>query len=168
MLNFLEELTPAICQPALTTVVLYAVRAFRGGCEGGSVGSYSDSPRLEVVRRHVTKYIMECGEEYYSFVGASKGIRGYPKLRTGPDTEIKPGVIPFPHFPLYSATFAEDIMEQDKYYLNESGSCVMVVAELERSYQATKDTPDTEDIVAINPCDPTGQVHPGGTIAIKR
>ena len=99
---------------------------------------------------------MECGEKHYSFVGASKGIRGYSKLRTGPDTEIKPGVIPFPHFPLYSATFAEDIMEQDKYYLNESGSCVMVVAELERSYQATKDTPDTKDEVVINPCDPTG------------
>merc|ERR1712179_301718 len=34
-------------------------RAILAGCKGGSVGSYSDSPGLEVIRRHVAEYIME-------------------------------------------------------------------------------------------------------------
>ena len=34
-------------------------RAIVAGCKGGSVGSYSDSPGLEVIGRHVAEYIME-------------------------------------------------------------------------------------------------------------
>ena len=34
-------------------------RVILGGCKGGSVGSYSDSPGLEVIRRHVAEYIMK-------------------------------------------------------------------------------------------------------------
>ena len=34
-------------------------RVILAGCKGGSVGSYSDSPGLEVIRRHVAEYIME-------------------------------------------------------------------------------------------------------------
>ena len=30
-----------------------------GGCRGGSVGSYSDSPGIEIIRRHVADYITE-------------------------------------------------------------------------------------------------------------
>lgn len=32
-------------------------REILSGCKGASVGSYSDSPGLEVIRRHVAKYI---------------------------------------------------------------------------------------------------------------
>ena len=32
-------------------------RDILGGCKGGSVGSYSESPGLEVIRRHVAEYI---------------------------------------------------------------------------------------------------------------
>merc|ERR1712215_540688 len=32
-------------------------RAILEGCKGGSVGSYSDSPGLELIRRHVAEYI---------------------------------------------------------------------------------------------------------------
>ena len=32
-------------------------RAILGGCKGASVGSYSDSPGLELIRRHVAQYI---------------------------------------------------------------------------------------------------------------
>ena len=34
-------------------------RAILEGCKGGSVGSYSDSPGLEIIRRHVAEYIKE-------------------------------------------------------------------------------------------------------------
>ena len=32
-------------------------RAILGGCKGGSAGSYSDSPGVEIIRRHVAEYI---------------------------------------------------------------------------------------------------------------
>ena len=34
-------------------------RDILNGCKGGSVGSYSDSPGLEIIRRHVAEYIKE-------------------------------------------------------------------------------------------------------------
>merc|ERR1711973_630930 len=34
-------------------------RAILKGCKGASVGSYSDSPGLEIIRRHVADYIAE-------------------------------------------------------------------------------------------------------------
>ena len=34
-------------------------RAILAGCKGGSVGSYSDRPWLEVIRSHVAEYIMQ-------------------------------------------------------------------------------------------------------------
>ena len=34
-------------------------RAILEGCKGGSVGSYSDSPGLEIIRRHVAEYIKQ-------------------------------------------------------------------------------------------------------------
>ena len=33
--------------------------AILAGCKGGSVGSYSDSPGLEVIRKHLAEYIIE-------------------------------------------------------------------------------------------------------------
>lgn len=32
-------------------------RIILSGCKGGSVGSYTDSPGIEVIRRHVAQYI---------------------------------------------------------------------------------------------------------------
>ena len=34
-------------------------REILAGCRGGSVGAYSDSPGIEIIRRHVANYIME-------------------------------------------------------------------------------------------------------------
>ena len=34
-------------------------REILAGCRGGSVGAYSDSPGIEVIRRHVAAYITE-------------------------------------------------------------------------------------------------------------
>merc|ERR1712168_449547 len=63
-----------------------------------------------------------------------------------------------PQYPLYSASLAEYNMDQVGYYLNESRNWAMDVAELERAYQAAKDTSDIKAIVVINPGNPTGQV----------
>lgn len=51
------------------------------GCKGGSLGSYSDSPGIEAIRRHIADYIEERDgfpshwEDIVLCAGASEGIR---------------------------------------------------------------------------------------------
>jgi len=142
-------------------------RAILEGCKGGSVGSYSDSPGLEIIRRHVAEYIKErdggIESDWHNIIlcaGASEGIRQCMKLLTGPGTDKRPGVmIPIPQYPLYSASLAEYDMDQVGYYLDESRGWALDVAELERSYSAAKEKCDIKAIVVINPGNPTGQVQ---------
>merc|ERR1719225_2395212 len=143
-------------------------RAILAGCKGGSVGSYSDSPGIEVIRRHVAEYIelrdgMPSGYADWKNIilcaGASESIRGCLKLMTDQSQSKKAGVmIPIPQYPLYSASLAEYNMEQVGYYLVEERGWALALAELERSYQAAKDKCDVKAIVVINPGNPTGQV----------
>ena len=51
-----------------------------------------------------------------------------------------------------------DVICQVGYYLDESRTWALDVAELERAYQAAKDKSDIKAIVVINPGNPTGQV----------
>jgi len=136
------------------------------GCKGGSVGSYSESPGLEIIRRHVAEYIKNRDggiesdwQKIILCAGASEGIRGCLKLLTGPGTGERPGVmIPIPQYPLYSASLAEYNMDQVGYYLDEGRNWALDVAELERSYNANKEKSNIKAIVIINPGNPTGQV----------
>merc|ERR1719216_318805 len=136
------------------------------GCKGGSVGSYSESPGLEIIRRHVADYIQTRDggipsnwQDIILCAGASEGIRACLKLMTGPGTDKRPGVmIPIPQYPLYSASLAEYNMDQVGYYLDESRNWALDVAELERAYNASKDKSDIKAIVIINPGNPTGLV----------
>jgi len=171
-ITFIRQVLALITHPPLLDSAEFPedaktrAKAILAGCKGGSVGSYSDSPGLEVIRRHVADYIMErdggieCDwRNIILCAGASEGIRGCLKLLTGPGTGRRPGVmIPIPQYPLYSASLAEYNMDQVGYYLNESRNWAMDVAELERAYQAAKDTSDIKAIVVINPGNPTGQV----------
>jgi len=141
-------------------------RAILAGCKGSSVGSYSDSPGLEIIRRHVADYITKrdggiesSWENIILCAGASEGIRACLKLMTDPGTGKRPGVmIPIPQYPLYSASLAEYNMDQVGYYLDEARNWALDVAELERAYQAAKDKADIKALVVINPGNPTGQV----------
>ncbi len=98
-------------------------RGILGGCGGGSVGSYSASPGVEVIRRHVAEYIERrdggIGAHWSNIIlcaGASEGIRAVLKLFTNPNRSsdgIRPGVmIPIPQYPLYSASLAEYNIDQ--------------------------------------------------------
>jgi len=141
-------------------------RDILAGCRGSSVGSYSDSPGIEIIRRHVAKFIMErdggveCDwQNIILCAGASEGIRACLKLLTGPGEGRRPGVmIPIPQYPLYSASLAEYNIDQIGYYLDEARNWAMDPAELERAYQAAKEKSDIKAIVVINPGNPTGQV----------
>lgn len=143
-------------------------RTILAGCKGSSVGSYSDSPGLEVIRRHVADYIAHrdgfpCDwQNVMLCAGASEGIRACLKLMTSPGGgQSRPAVmIPTPQYPLYSASLAEYNMEQVGYYLDEERNWAMDVAELERSINVARreQNLDVKAIVIINPGNPTGQV----------
>lgn len=141
-------------------------KAILGGCKGGSVGSYSDSPGIEVIRRHVAEYIQErdggVPADWQNVVlcaGASEGIRAVMKLLTNPDGGKRPGVmIPIPQYPLYSASLAEYNMQQIGYYLNEDKNWSLDVDELERSYNEALNHCVPRALVVINPGNPTGNV----------
>jgi len=135
------------------------------GCRGASVGSYSDSPGVEVIRRHAADYIGERDgfpSEWKNIMlcaGASEGIRACLKLLTNPGTGRRPGVmIPIPQYPLYSASLAEYNIDQVGYYLDEDRNWALDVAELERAMSDAREKCDVRAIVVINPGNPTGQV----------
>merc|ERR1711971_791547 len=141
-------------------------RDILNGCKGGSVGSYSDSPGLEIIRRHVAEYIKQRDggiesdwQKIILCAGASEGIRACLKLLTGPGTGKRPGVmIPIPQYPLYSASLAEYNMDQVGYYLDEDKNWSLDMAEIERAYNAAASKCAVRAIVIINPGNPTGQV----------
>jgi len=140
-------------------------RAILKGCRGSSVGSYSDSPGVEIIRRHVADYIAERDgfpsdwQNIMLCAGASEGIRACLKLMTNPGEGIRPGVmIPIPQYPLYSASLAEYNMQQVGYYLDEDRNWALDPAELDRSINEAREKCDIRAIVIINPGNPTGQV----------
>ncbi|KAL4132551.1 hypothetical protein QTP88_009680 [Uroleucon formosanum] len=135
------------------------------GCRGGSVGSYTDSPGIEIIRKHVAQYIerrdgFPC--DYLNVLlcaGASDGIKAILRLLVADVDGKKPGVlIPIPQYPLYSATLAEFNVTQVGYFLDENKNWGLDVNELERSITEARKHCNPRAIVVINPGNPTGQV----------
>ncbi|XP_020709444.1 alanine aminotransferase 2 [Athalia rosae] len=140
-------------------------RALLGGCKGGSVGSYSESAGIEVIRKHVAEYIQErdgipCN--YQNIIlcgGASDGIKSILKLFIETVNGKPSGVmVPIPQYPLYSAALAEFGLTQIGYYLNEENKWSLDTSELERAIAEAKKTCTPRCLVVINPGNPTGQV----------
>uniref|UniRef100_A0A182VSP7 alanine transaminase n=1 Tax=Anopheles minimus TaxID=112268 RepID=A0A182VSP7_9DIPT len=136
------------------------------GCKGGSVGSYSDSAGIEVIRRHAAEYIQRrdggIPADWQNIIlsaGASGGIKVLMALLRCSIEGKKPGVmIPIPQYPLYSATISEFDMEQIGYYLDEANKWGLDIAELERSLSEARNVSAPRILVVINPGNPTGQV----------
>lgn len=135
-------------------------------CSGSSVGSYSASAGIELIRRDVANYVSErdgvpCNwEDIFMTTGASDGIRTVMKLVL-PDFNAKKPVgvmIPIPQYPLYSASVSEFGAYQVSYYLNEEAGWSLEVDELRRSVKEAKEKCDLKVLCVINPGNPTGQV----------
>ena len=64
-ITFIRQVMALITYPALLedetfpADVRERARLILSGCRGGSVGSYSDSPGIEIIRRHIADYIKE-------------------------------------------------------------------------------------------------------------
>ncbi|CAH0546430.1 unnamed protein product [Brassicogethes aeneus] len=135
------------------------------GCRGSSVGSYTDSPGIEIIRKHAAEYIERrdgIPADWQNIVisaGASDAIKNVLKLLICDVNGKKPGVmVPIPQYPLYSASLAEFNMHQIGYFLDESRNWGLDIAELNRSIQEARKVSNPRAIVVINPGNPTGQV----------
>ncbi|XP_059223475.1 alanine aminotransferase 1 [Stomoxys calcitrans] len=135
------------------------------GCQGGSVGSYTDSAGIEVIRRQVAEFIaardgVPCDwRNIFLTAGASPGIKSVLSLLRCKVGGKAPGImVPIPQYPLYSATIAEYGMTKVDYYLEEETGWSLSTKELQRSYDEAKKTCNPRAIVVINPGNPTGQV----------
>lgn len=136
------------------------------GCKGHSIGSYSDSVGVEVIRRDIAAYISKRDggipsnpDDIFLSTGASDGIKTIIKLlMTGREHPQAGIMIPIPQYPLYTAVIAEFNAYPIAYYLNEDKLWAMDVQELQRSYDEAKSKCLPRALVVINPGNPTGQV----------
>lgn len=134
-------------------------QAILDGCGGKSVGAYSDSAGIEVIRRHCAQYIQERDggipsryEDIYLCAGASQSIKAVMNLLNRKIDGKVPGImVPIPQYPLYSATIAEFGMCQVGYYLDEENKWGLDIPELERSLRESKKECEPRAIVVINP-----------------
>jgi len=132
------------------------------GCGGQSLGAYSNSAGVQVVREDIARYIEKrdgIGKvdpaNIYMSTGASGAIVALLKMLVrGPHDGI---MIPIPQYPLYSACLAEFNATVVPYYLNEETNWSLDIEELERAYSAAEVKPKA--ICIINPGNPTGQVQ---------
>ncbi|KAK4474964.1 hypothetical protein MN116_002067 [Schistosoma mekongi] len=142
-------------------------KRFLDSC-GGSVGVYSQSTGVEVVREDVAKYIEQRDhlpanpQNIFLSNGASEAVKSILQLiSTGEDGCKRSGVmVPIPQYPLYSATNAEYNAYQIDYYLDESNGWGLSVEQLEEALEKCKDKCIPRALVVINPGNPTGQLLP--------
>lgn len=141
-------------------------QAILDGCGGKSVGAYSDSAGIEIIRHHAAEYIKNRDggissrwEDIYLCAGASQSIKAVMNLLNKKIDGKIPGImVPIPQYPLYSATIAEFGMQQIGYYLNEDTNWGLDIPELERALTEAKKECIPRAVVVINPGNPTGQV----------
>ncbi|KAJ6220392.1 hypothetical protein RDWZM_006204 [Blomia tropicalis] len=135
-------------------------------CGGKSVGAYSDSAGVEIIRKHCAEYIRQrdnLDADWQNIVlttGASEGIRSILALINTSTSDPKPSgvMIPIPQYPLYSATIAEYGMHPINYYLDEDNQWSLSVDELKKSINKARSVCIPKAIVIINPGNPTGSV----------
>ncbi|XP_074646944.1 alanine aminotransferase 1-like isoform X2 [Tubulanus polymorphus] len=171
-LTFIRQVIACCTNPELLNSgkypqdVMDKAKRILADCKGGSLGSYSDSLGLEIIRRDIADYITKRDghpadwQNCFLSTGASDGIKSMLKLMmTGEDGNKRAGImIPIPQYPLYSATNSEYNAYQVNYYLNEERNWGLDVSELERSINEARDKCQVRAIVIINPGNPTGQV----------
>lgn len=170
-ITFLRQVLTLTVSPSLLNDPSYPedakerARTILQQCKGGSVGSYSESAGIEVIRKHVAQYIEERDgypSDYRNIIlsnGASDGIKSFLKLFNEKlDGKMSGVMIPIPQYPLYSATLAEFGLAQIGYYLNEENKWGLDVSELDRALNESRRTCNPRVLVVINPGNPTGQV----------
>nr|XP_054375278.1 alanine aminotransferase 1 isoform X1 [Pongo abelii] len=136
-------------------------------CGGHSLGAYSVSSGIQLIREDVARYIERRDggipadpNNVFLSTGASDAIVTVLKLLVAGEGYTRTGVlIPIPQYPLYSATLAELGAVQVDYYLDEERAWALDVAELHRALCQARDHCRPRALCVINPGNPTGQVQ---------
>ncbi|TFK71141.1 transaminase [Pluteus cervinus] len=131
--------------------------------EIGSIGAYSHSQGVPLIRKSVAKFIEERDgypsdpNQIFLTAGASAGVTLFINmLITPPNSGI---LIPIPQYPLYTATLAQYNGIGLPYYLDESSGWSTSVASIEAALEkAQKEGVAAKALVIINPGNPTGAV----------
>eukprot|EP00747_Dinoflagellata_sp_TGD_P103429 gnl/TRDRNA2_/TRDRNA2_168957_c1_seq1.p1 gnl/TRDRNA2_/TRDRNA2_168957_c1~~gnl/TRDRNA2_/TRDRNA2_168957_c1_seq1.p1 ORF type:complete len:538 (+),score=101.63 gnl/TRDRNA2_/TRDRNA2_168957_c1_seq1:1-1614(+) len=132
---------------------------------GMTVGAYSNSQGVEVVREEVASFIeardgipgSSSPDNIFLTDGASAGVRMLYQamLRPGQADGV---LVPIPQYPLYSALSTLFDGKLVGYVLDEEKQWKVTVAELRRALRKAKaDGVNTRALVVINPGNPTGQ-----------
>ncbi|KAJ0178032.1 hypothetical protein K1T71_005855 [Dendrolimus kikuchii] len=134
-------------------------------CTKGSVGAYSPSNGLQIVRSRVAQYIEgrdgvpASSDDIYLGSGASDVIKAVLTMFVQEMNGKPPAImLSVPQYPLFSGTFSELGLRQANYYLDEENGWALQVAELERCWREASVDSHVRAIVVINPGNPTGQV----------
>nr|XP_030731960.1 alanine aminotransferase 1 isoform X3 [Globicephala melas] len=136
-------------------------------CGGHSLGAYSISSGIQLIREDVARYIERRDggipadpNNIFLSTGASDAIVTLLKLLVAGEGGTRTGVlIPIPQYPLYSAALAELNAVQVDYYLDEERAWALDVAELRRALLQARDHCRPRALCIINPGNPTGQVQ---------
>jgi alanine transaminase len=142
------------------------VRHILADCGGHSVGAYTDSAGLKVVKQNIAKYIQNrdggipaSPDDIFLTTGASDGIKVIMELLLTDHSQKAAGfMIPIPQYPLYSATISEYSAQQIGYYLDEENNWALNIDELQRAYNESLNRCEPRAICVINPGNPTGSV----------
>nr|XP_033791079.1 alanine aminotransferase 2-like isoform X1 [Geotrypetes seraphini] len=136
-------------------------------CSGQSIGAYSASQGIEVIRQDAAKFIERRDggipsnpDNIYLTTGASDGIVAMLKLLVAGQGKSRTGImIPIPQYPLYSAAIAELDAVQVNYYLDEDNCWALDIKELRQSLYEARKHCNPKVLCIINPGNPTGQVQ---------
>lgn len=173
-LTFVRQTLSLLMNPALVEMdlgypsdVIERAKAYISSVP--SVGAYSESQGIALVRQHVAEFISARDgypahpEDVFLTDGASAGVKALMQLLIrGPHDAV---LVPVPQYPLYSATTTILNGTLAPYYLDEAASWGVHLAELKRSLADAKKMGATaRALVVINPGNPTGQSLPQAAI----
>ncbi|CAH0584576.1 unnamed protein product [Chrysodeixis includens] len=141
------------------------VQEIRDDCIQGSVGAYSPSAGLSLVRTRVAQFleardgVPASADDVHLGSGASDVIKAVLTM-FAEQVDGKPSavMIPVPQYPLFSGTLSELGLVRADYQLAEEQAWALQPHELERAYLQASEAARVRAIVVINPGNPTGQV----------
>ncbi|KAI1101758.1 PLP-dependent transferase [Jackrogersella minutella] len=127
----------------------------------GSVGAYSASAGVPVIKESIAKFLEKRDgfpadpSRIYLSAGASAGVNTLLHIIcASPSTGI---LVPIPQYPLYTASLSVLNSTCVPYYLDEAAHWGTSIATIKEAYNRAKgDGVDVRAIVIINPGNPTG------------
>ncbi|EIW79865.1 transaminase [Coniophora puteana RWD-64-598 SS2] len=174
-LTFVRQIASLMEWPALAELAPGAfpedvkARAKQLQEEIGSIGAYSHSQGVPLIRQHVADFIAERDghpsdpSDIFLTAGASAGVSLLLSLLI---TNPKDGIlIPIPQYPLYTATLAALSGAPIAYHLDEARDWETSVPALREALQkASTDGVRPRALVVINPGNPTGSLLSADTM----